>query len=231
MRGHCIGGGRIKVTVRALTEGGTIPVEVTVRNVPDGAWRGRITAESYNGEHHAATRFGDMVAVAGGWSFATEFEPVGKHTAFGVTTHSVDRERSCLLDVFPVVPIQGAFSFCRPRMFAVVVLRRGDDGDLTVRFLAFLAHRATTHRWAVGFKVSGPGASQQVTVRARTGKDSVRASAVLEGFDDPRVLVSATDAEGRTCSMGINVGEVTTAALPSRATLLHALRAMSHRAT
>ena len=57
------------------------------------------------------------------------------------------------------------------------------------------------------------------------------ASAVLEGFDDPRVFVSATDAEGRTCSMGINVGEVTSAALPSRSTLLHALRAMSHRAT
>ena len=232
VRGHCLGGGRVKVTVRALTGAGTIPVEVTVRNVPDGStWRGRISAESYRGGQHATTRFADVVAESGGWSYSTEIDPVGMHTAFGVTTHSVGGERSCALDVYPVLPIQGAVSFCRPRMLAVVVLRRRDDGDLGVRFLAIQLKRVPTERWAVGFKVSGPGGSQQVTVQTRANEEILRAAAVLEGFDDPRVFVSATDANGRTCSMGINVGEVTSAALPSRTTLLHKLRAMSHRAT
>ena len=153
VRGHCLGGGRIKVTVRAVTGGGTIPVEVTVRNVPDGSsWRGRIGAESYDGEPRATTRFGDVVAADGGWSFSTEFEPVGRRTMFGVTTHSVGRERSCLLDVYPVVPIQAAVSFCRPRMLAVVVLRRRDDGDLNVRLLALL--------WAGARLTGGPSGSR-----------------------------------------------------------------------
>lgn len=231
-RGHCLGGGRIKVTVRALTEGGTIPVEVTVRNVPDGStWRGRITATSYNGEQHAGTRFGDVVAVAGGWAYSTEFEPVGKHTAFGVSSHSPGTERRCDLDVYPVEPIQGAASFCRPRMLAVVVLRRRDDGDLSVRLLALILGQGRTDRWTVGFKVSGPDGSQQVTVRTPGNGEAVSARSVLTGYDDPRLFVSATDADGRTCSIGLNVGEVTTAALPSRDRLLDALREMSHRAT
>jgi len=217
--------------VRALTEGGTIPVEVTVRNVPDGStWRGHITATSYNGHQQAGTRFGDVVAVAGGWSYSTEFEPVGKRTSFGVSSHSVGTERRCALDIYPVEPIQGAASFCRPRMLSVVVLRRRDDGDLSVRLLALLLGRGESDRWTVGFKVSGPGGSQQVSVRTPGGGEAVSARAVLEGFDDPRLFVSATDARDRTCSIGLNVGDVTTAPLPPRSTLLHALRAMSHRA-
>ena len=219
------------MTVRALTEGGTIPVEVSVRNVPDGStWRGRVTATSYNGHQQAGTRFGDVVAVAGGWSYSTEVEPVGKRTAIGVSSHAVGTERRCALDVYPVVPVQGAASFCRPRMLAVVVLRRRDDGDLSVRLLALLLGRDPTDRWTVGFKVSGPGGSQQVTVRTPGGGEAVSARSVLSGYDDPRLFVSATDADGRTCSIGLNVGEVTTAPLPSRDTLLDALRAMSDRA-
>jgi len=223
VRGRCLGGGRVKVTVRGLTDAGTYPVEVDVRNVAGRTeWDGRVIATS--GKNRVRDKFDGIVATGGTWTFSTSLEPQGRRTDFTVVARSDDSDRFCLLQVFPTDRFHGGLSVCRPRLISALALRRRDDGDLGVGFFALPLRNADGERWRVDFRVSGAGGSQQVTVHDRAGQGFLITRAVLQGFDDPRVYVEATDEAGRRCSMGVNASEVTTEPLPSAATVRRELR-------
>lgn len=173
LRGRCIGGGRMKLTVRGLDSDGEYPVEVDVRNVPVGStWRGSVSALENDGMDQDRDRFRGIVAADGTWSYATALEPQGPQTIFDLTAGSAGSDRECFALAYPLERFQGGLVVCRPRLISAITLRQRADGDLAVRLLALpFRSNAGGERWRVTFRVSGAGGSQEVVVQDRASDE------------------------------------------------------------
>lgn len=229
LRGRCLGGGRVKLTVREPADDGSAAVEVDVRNVAVGSrWNGSIGAS--NGPGGGPDDYDDfrgIVAADGTWSYDTTLEPP-RNAAYDLSADTSHSERSCFLLAFPAGRFQGGLVFCRPYLFSATFLRLGADGDLGSRFSALPLRRRASEPWQVEFRVSGEGGSQRVVVQDRSGpRGGLRTRARLTGFDDPRVYVEATDEANRPCSMGVNASEVTAERVPSAAAVRRMMRELT----
>ena len=206
--GACSGGsGRVSLTVHP-TGDGRYRVELTARGMVEGSrWTGHLFTL-------ADTEAGDKdfrrVAVDGGWTVTARFPAAAdlrENVFFGEAQRRGDRANSCIV-VTQLSPAVGA-SACNRQRPQVSLVVRERDGSTVVDSYIFDTRQDS--RWHLTLTAAGAASRQVVKFDDRAKRRGVvRSRVVLNGVDEPRLrLVASNNDQGR-CFIRFDPQNVTT---------------------
>jgi hypothetical protein len=210
--GACAGGpGRVSLTVHAPAAG-RYRVEVTGRGLAEESrWTVGVFQE---GETQGGGKDFRRVAVAGGWTVVTRF-PVPADPKdfvyFSVDTRERgDRRHRCSLLSVPSSPAVGVADCNNRRLDIALLVRQRDDGSTVVR--SFIVFARPDSRWHLTLTASGAAGRQVVDFddRASRREDFVGSRVVINGVDNPRLRLVASNKHQGRCFIRLDPPNATT---------------------
>jgi hypothetical protein len=209
--GACAGGpGRLSVTVHPPAAG-RYRVEVTGRGLAEGSrWTVGVFQE---GETQGGGKDFRRVAVAGGWTVMTRFPAPADPKEFVYFSVDAkergDRHHRCSLLNVPSSPVVGVADCNNQRLDIAVLLRQRDDGSTVVR--SFIVFARPDSRWHLTLTATGAAGRQVVDFddRADRREGGVASRVVINGVEDPRLRLVASNKDQGRCFIGLNPPNVT----------------------